>query len=206
MAAQKVGSRKRSRKGEERVASLMAAAIDLFAEGDYASVTISDVARRAGVTHSLVYYHFENKDDLFNRSVTNLIETTLSSYEELGQRHGHPVELIEDWFANNLKLSRVLRKLVKIMFDYSGPRSGSPSVEKAIAAFYAQELRVISENVRRGVELDIFRDVDPDRVAAFVSTHIDGIFYDSFIRRDDDMNAAMDDLKWALWSVLHYQP
>ena len=59
----------------------MAAAIDLFSEGDYASVTISDVARRAGVTHSLVYYHFENKDDLFNRSVTNLFETTLSSYE-----------------------------------------------------------------------------------------------------------------------------
>jgi len=206
METQKVTTRKLSPKGEERIASLMTAAIDLFSERDYSSVTISAVARRAGVAHSLVYYHFKNKDDLFNKSVTNLIETTLSSYEEIGERHGSPVELIGDWFANNLKLSRLLRKLVKIMFDYSGPRAGSPSVEKAIDAFYAQELKVISVNVARGVEQGIFHDVDPDRVAAFVSTHIDGIFYDSFIRRDDDMSVAMEDLRWALWSVLRYHP
>jgi AcrR family transcriptional regulator len=205
MDAQKVVTRKRSAKSEERTASLMSAAIDLFSERDYSSVTISDIARHAGVAHSLVYYHFKSKDDLFHKAVTNLIETTLSSYGEIGQRHGNPVELIESWFANNLKLSRALRKLVKIMFDYSGPRAGSPSVEKAIASFYAQELKVISDNVTRGIEQGLFHDVDPNRVAAFVSTHIDGIFYDSFIRRDDDMSAAMDDLKWGLWSVLHYK-
>ena len=206
MAAPKVDNRKRSAKSEVRVATLMAATIDLFSERDYSSVTISDVAHRAGVAHSLVYYHFNNKNDLFNKSVANLIETTLTSYEELGERHGHPVELIEDWFANNLKLSRVLRKLVKIMFDYSGPHAGSPSVNKAIAAFYEQELNVITNNIRRGVEQGIFDCADPDRVAAFVSTHIDGIFYDSFIRQEDDMENAMEDLKWALWRLLGYHP
>ena len=206
MATQKIGPRKRSPKGEERITSLMAAAIDLFSERDYSSVSISDIARHAGVTHSLVYYHFNNKDDLFNKSVANLIETTLTSYQELGDRHGNPVELIEDWFSNNLKLSRNLRRLVKIMFDYSGPRRGSPSVDKAISKFYQQELKVIAENVRIGVEQGIFDNVDPDRVAAFVSRHIDGIFYDSFIRIDDDMNRAMGDLKWVLWSLLRYQP
>ena len=72
--------------------------------------------------------------------------------------------------------------------------------------FYQQELKVIADNVRRGVEQGIFDCVDPERVAAFVSTHIDGIFYDSFIRRDDNMNSAMEDLKWVLWNLLRYKP
>jgi len=184
----------------------MAAAIDLFAERDYASVTISDIARRAGVTHSLVYYHFDNKDDLFHRSVSDLIDNTLKSYQELGKRHGNPVELIEDWFDNNIKLSRVLRKLVKIMFEYAGPRNGPASVANAIEAFYEQELQIISRNVKRGIAEEYFDAVDADRIAAFVSTHIDGIFYDSFIRSKDDMTSAMNDLKWVLWKLLGYTP
>ena len=39
----------------------MSAAIDLFIERDYSEVTIQDITARAGVTPSLVYYHFKNK-------------------------------------------------------------------------------------------------------------------------------------------------
>ena len=55
--------RKKSTKGNQRTKSLMAAAIDLFIERDYSEVTIQDITARAGVTHSLVYYHFKNKED-----------------------------------------------------------------------------------------------------------------------------------------------
>lgn len=182
----------------------MAAAIDLFAERDYASVTIQDITRRAGATHSLVYYHFKNKDDLFNKAIRNLITQTIEVYREAGEQHHNPVELIEDWFDNNIRLSRVLRKLVKIMFDYSGPQKGRPSVQKAIANFYQEEHRIIAGNIKRGVDEGYFVKVDATRVAAFVSTHIDGIFYDSFIRDDEDIGPAMENLKWVLWSILGY--
>lgn len=204
METQKVGQHRASTKGQERAHSLMAAAVDLFAERDYASVTINDITERAGVTHSLVYYHFASKEDLFNQSITHLIKNTIDSYRSIRGRHDHPVELIEDWFANNVKLSRTLRKLVKIMFEYCGPLPGSPSVSDAITAFYHEEHRVLEENVTKGMELGLFDEVDATRVAAFVSTHIDGIFYDSFIRDDEGIERAMNDLKWVLWRVLGY--
>jgi len=68
MAAQKVDSRKTSPKGQER----------------------------AGVTHSPVYDHFKSEEDLFNQSVTNLIDQTVAGYRAIGARQAHPVEPIED--------------------------------------------------------------------------------------------------------------
>ena len=196
---------KRRGKGQETAETLMSAAIDLFAERDYASVTIHDITQRAGVAHSLIYYHFENKEDLFNKAVTNLIRTTIRSYRLSGLHHRHPAALIEDWLENNVRLASILRNLVKIMFDYSRPRSGSPSVKGAIRRFYREEHAILARTIAQGVEAGIFREVDPKRVAVFISTHIDGIFYDSFIRNDDDISQAMDDLRWVLWSILDYR-
>jgi AcrR family transcriptional regulator len=198
-------AKRQSTKGQESAESLMAAAIDLFTERDYASVTIQDITRRAGVTHSLVYYHFKNKEELFSKAVTNLIETTIRGYQESRKHHHDPVDLIEDWFENNIKMAQDLRKLVKIMFDYVGPRQDSPSVSNAISDFYREEHRILASSVAQGVADGNFQDVDPVRIATFVSTHIDGIFYDSFIRDTDDIGHAMSDLKWVLWTMLGYE-
>jgi len=195
-------SKRRSTKGQERSESLMSAAVDLFSECDYSSVTIQDITRRAGVTHSLVYYHFKNKEELFTRAVTNLIEKTIKGYQESRKHHSDPVDLIEDWFENNIRLSQDLRKLVKIMFDYAGPGQSSPSVANAIHNFYDEEHKILAASVTQGISTGHFKAVDPVRIASFVSTHIDGIFYDSFIRDDDDIAPAMLDLKWVLWIML----
>lgn len=200
-----MSSRKKSTKGNQRTKSLMTAAIDLFTERDYSEVTIQDITARAGVTHSLVYYHFKNKEELFDRAVKSLIEETIECYRESRRYHDDPVDLIEDWFTSNVKLSVSLRKLVKIMFDYSGASKGSPSVAKAINNFYDEEYNILADNIRRGVELGCFKSVDPVFIASFVSTHIDGIFYSSYIHNNTDIAPAMTGLKTVLWEVLGYE-
>ena len=49
----------------------MTAALDLFAEKDYAAVTTTEIARIVGVRHSLIYYYFDSKDDLFHKTIQN---------------------------------------------------------------------------------------------------------------------------------------
>jgi len=196
--------RKKSTKGNQRTKSLMIAAIDLFTERDYSDVTIQDITARAGVTHSLVYYHFKNKEELFDRAVKSLIEETIECYQESRRFHDDPIDLIEDWFTSNVTLAVSLRKLVKIMFDYSGASKDSPSVAKAITNFYDEEYNILADNIRRGIELGYFKSVDPVFIASFVSIHIDGIFYYSYIHNNTDIAPAMNDLKKILWEVLDY--
>ena len=62
--------RKRVRNPELHRAAILAAARSVFGEHGYANGTIREIARQAGVTHSLVVRHFETKERLF---VTSLL-------------------------------------------------------------------------------------------------------------------------------------
>ncbi len=187
-----------------RMAQIMGAALDLFAENDYSSVTVNQIADAVGIRHSLIYYYFENKEDLFHKTVESYIAETFRSYDAVAGGTGDPVEQIEQWFDYNIRRSASLRKLVKVMFTYSGSRAHPRSLSGLIDDFYVSERRVVAAGIAKGTELGLFHAVDPDRTAAFVSTHIDGIFFSSLMRSDVDMAKSMDELKRNLWLILGY--
>ncbi len=200
---------KRSGKGSyakrgDRAAEIMEVALDLFAAKDYTAVTVNEIARVLGVRHSLIYYYFKNKDDLFRKTVESQIRETLENFQSMVAEHGDPVDRIEHWFDNNIALSGPLRKLVKIMFDYSGPQTRQRSLGKSIKRFYDAERDIIGSSIEQGMALGIFRPVDAEQVAAFVSTHIDGVFFSSLLRRDVDIPRDMEELKRVLWLILDY--
>lgn len=66
-----------------RADELMWAALDLFAERDFASVTIKDIAHAIGVNTALIYYYFESKEDLFRATVENAVVRALDNYKTL---------------------------------------------------------------------------------------------------------------------------
>ena len=204
---EKTGSarHKAKKRGADRAAEIMTAALDLFAEKDYAAVTTTEIARIVGVRHSLIYYYFDSKDDLFHKTIQNFISETQRNYDQMRELHDDPVDRIEYWLANNIELSRPLRKLIKILFDYSGPKGRPLAVDKAIRKFYDVERDIIESGIREGVAQGTFTAVDPVKVAAFVSTHIDGIFFSSLMRPDTDLAADMAELKAVLWQILGYR-
>ncbi len=204
---EKTGSarHKAKKRGADRAAEIMTAALDLFAEKDYAAVTTTEIARIVGVRHSLIYYYFDSKEDLFHKTIQNFISATQCNYDNMRELHDDPVDRIEYWLANNIELSRQLRKLIKILFDYSGPKGRPLAVDKAIRRFYDAERDIIASGIREGVAQGVFTAVDPVKVAAFVSTHIDGIFFSSLMRPDTDLAADMAELKAVLWQILGYR-
>jgi len=52
------------RNGDDRRLTILAAAEEVFSEKGFAEATISEIAREAGVTDSLIYRHFKGKEDL----------------------------------------------------------------------------------------------------------------------------------------------
>ena len=187
-----------------RAEELLTVALDLFSQRGFAAVTINDIANAVGVNTALIYYYFESKEDLFRATVEDATAKALDNYRRLRERHSDPVDLIGDWFDNNLELSEPIRKLVKIMLDYANSGMQIALVDGLIKEFYAEECSILSGSIRRGIELGVFRAVDPERAALLASTHLDGIMVASMIRADFDLTAAMGDLKRVFWEHLGY--
>lgn len=194
-----------NRNSYSRADELTATALDLFAERGFASVTIKDVARATGVNTALIYYYFQNKEDLFRATIEGAVIQALENYKSLRKKHVDPVDLIDDWFNTNVQLSDSIRKLVEIMLDYSGSGISFPSVDRSIRQFYDEECNILADGIRRGIAEGRFRDVNADRLALFVSTHLDGIMASAVIRAGFDLDSAMNDLRAFLWSHLQVE-
>ena len=186
-------------KAKNQAAKLMAVAMDLFCQRDFASVTIKDIARAAKVNSALIYYYFKDKEDLFRVMMEQAILQALDNYTRLKARHTDATDLINDWFENNVEMSVLMRKLVKIMIDYSHSSVRVASVEALIRRFYKMETSIISTGVREGVAQGIFKSIDPERTALFVSVHLDGIMVASMVRPSFDIPAAMNELRRVFW-------
>ena len=190
-----------------RAAEFLDKALRLFAERDYAAVRMQDVARLCGANHSLIYYYYKNKKALFNAAIGHLILTTVSNYEQIAAKHrDDPVALLNDWFDITISMAPSLRKLMKVLFDYSGPRGRSVHVDTAVARFYAQERYIISGGIRRGIAQGVFKPVNVNKLTAFVSSQLDGIYFGSMMRADVDLKSRIEDLRGILWQLLDYDP
>ena len=197
---------RRAGNGAGRADKFMTTALRLFAERDYAAVTMQDIARACRANHSLIYYYFRNKKALFNAAVEHLIEVTVSRYERVAaQHHGDPVALLNDWIDTNIELEKELRMLVKVLFDYAGPRGRSVSVDKAIKRFYGYDRQIIHRGIKQGVDLGLFKPVDVARTASFVSSQLDGIFFGAMMRADVNLTDKMEELRSYLWELLGYR-
>ncbi len=200
------GAKGRRRKAvPNQTERLMLVGLDLFSKQDYAAVTIKDIARAAKINSALIYYYFQNKEDLFKACIEHAILQALENYTRLKERHSNPVDLIDDWFENNVEMSAAFRKLVKIMLDYSNSVTRLTSVDRLIKHFYMEETSILSRSVREGIALGLFQPVNPERTAKFASVHLDGIMVASMIRSDFDLKAAVASLRDLFWYHLGYR-
>lgn len=185
----------------------MLAALNLFSERDVSAVTIKEIAAVANVNSALIYYYFDDKEHLFRAALGFAVHKVIAEYRSLYQSHDHPVELIRAWFQNNLKLSKPIRELVKIMLDYNNNTDRAFSISDLVDEFYHEEERnILADNIERGIDMGLFNPVDPASTAHFVSVHLDGIMVASFIRNDFDLQEALDQLEEILWDLLGYDP
>jgi AcrR family transcriptional regulator len=67
---------------EERMRTIRAAALDIFASRGFAAARLDDIARAASVAMGTIYLYFKSKDDLLESIVKSTIGVTLENFEQ----------------------------------------------------------------------------------------------------------------------------
>lgn len=109
---------------EERI---LQAARTLFAQKGFAAVTTQEVADRAGVDKRLIFYHFENKENLYLQTLAHFfrrIESLLKNYSPQNPPAGDPwlnlLEFSDNFTSFVVQHEEPIRILIREIMD-QGP-------------------------------------------------------------------------------------
>ncbi len=186
---------------------VLEAALELFSREEYKAVTVQRIARSIGITHSLIYYYYRNKENLFHSALVHALDRVMEDIYRIKATHREPVDLMRAYFQMNIEQAEALKRFVRIMFvnAHSNTTSSPEIVSEIISDFYALEVGILVESIREGVSQGVFTCEWPDTAARFVSKCLDGIYYGALVRKDTDLAQAMRELEDVTWTLLNYK-
>jgi AcrR family transcriptional regulator len=147
---------------DERRAQLVAAARDVFAEKGYHEATVDDITRKAGVAKGTFYLYFEEKREIYY----DLVRTFLQHVKDIGAGVAREVHTAQEFYA---RAEAAAFQLVSVFVEhfalarlaYRESMSLDAELERMLRDFYRDIARVEADNIRVGIELGLFRPVDP---------------------------------------------
>lgn len=173
-------ARKTKEEAQETRNLILDAAEHVFQEHGVSHTSLSDIANRASVTRGAIYWHFQNKVDLFTQMharvhlpIQALAEETASADEP--DPLGRLRELLVLILRNTVRDGHQ-RRVLDILFHRSEFISEMGEVVEQQHTYYLEAMerteRSLGNAVKRG---QLPAELDTRRAAVAVNTHINGL-------------------------------
>ena len=98
------------RRREELRREIITTAFDCFAEKGYHATGIADIAARLGIGHGTFYRYFENKRDIVDHVITDLIQRIVATLAD--ENAPDAVDTLEDYRAQSARIGEALARIV----------------------------------------------------------------------------------------------
>jgi AcrR family transcriptional regulator len=99
---------------------LLKSAINLFSQKGYANTSIREIGAKAGISSSIIYHYFKNKEEILFIIIYNASQDLIKILLEIGNRISDPVKCLREMLKEQLIIYSSLKgkKEVKILaFD-----------------------------------------------------------------------------------------
>ena len=154
-------------------------ALDLFANRGYHQTTMSDIATAAGMGRGTLYWYFPSKEKLFIAAFNHEIEQMIAESKELATQNVSPLEKLSLAME---EMPRSLDKhgnLIRSLFQMGGQKSEEMQAQIEIGwkRLNHQDHSLLTEIIEEGITQNIFRPVNPAKVAATLIAFTDGLCY-----------------------------
>jgi AcrR family transcriptional regulator len=155
--------------------SIMRATYLALCDHGYAGLTIQRIGESFGKSKSLLYHHYDDKDELLLAFLQFMLEEYESSLPE-ADAGGDALDRLDALLDGMLtpSLSAEERGFTAAMIELRAQAAHDERYREQFAdhdRFFGEQL---VEVVADGIESGLFRDVDADEVAEFLSTTVAG--------------------------------
>ena len=159
----------------KRREQIIAALFNCLADKGHESVTVKDIAKRAGLHYGVIHYYFASKDNIVSAladsivtKYDNLLAARIGSVESASEKLEVALDFLVDEFIFNRRLNRVFYNLVQMAFERKAVRK---ALRKQLRAYR----RRIAEVVEEGIEIGEFEDRDAGDSARLMVALMEGM-------------------------------
>lgn len=173
---------------EERRSEILTTTCEVVIERGFAATRISDVAKRLGVSSSLIHYHFDSKEQLLAEAFSHYARKDLA--EMVGEIQSGPTSVAQ--------LDRAIQNYVPegsddvewmLWIDGWGEALRNPMMKKISQELDEQSAELLERVIAGGVEAGDFTCADPRASAMRLTALVDGLAI-QFAAHDGMMNRA----------------
>ena len=177
--------------------AILKTAANLFATQGFDGTTTIQIAREAGATEPLIYYHFKGKDDLF----THIIAATFSEYfsriDDLEQNPGSPFGQIQKLIELQYDIAEEMPDEVQLIANTCPTRLNDPEDICAgnVKKYRRRMMTYLNRSLSEGIETGVFTPVPLEETATLILSVINGIVRYRKMNRNLEKNlckAAID--------------
>ncbi|MCX8072550.1 MAG: TetR/AcrR family transcriptional regulator [Candidatus Binatia bacterium] len=192
---------------------ILAAAARLFAERGYESTSLAQVARAAKVSKALIFWHFDNKRQLYLSALQKNLEPYHIDREELAgleepEQIGRLIESFYQFVNDNVYSVRFFMTLMlrgELASAEPSPGGASSDSVQRVNGLYRAFRESFAEIIARGQQRRVFRpELDPAREAALILVTLVGVLAQQFMLGESPLEskALIDHYKQALFQRL----
>jgi AcrR family transcriptional regulator len=191
MESSSTGGRKKLDADPRVRIEILSAASKIVREEGVGALSVSQVLRRTQLSTRAFYRHFESKDQL-----VSAVFLEMARVEMLRLRRGmadatDPVRAVAAWIDGRLDLAfndQIRSDLRKVSLEAQSQMFAAPEL---VGPAYSEILRPLIEQLRRGTDLGMFTDIDPDNEAL----SIQGVVWSSVERHWATAGCDLSDLR-----------
>ena len=150
---------------QARKATILRAAVDIFASKGYHGCRIADVAKQAGVAYGLVYHYFKNKDELLAAVFQQSSEWLFTNLKAVVDRGGSVPDVIRGITAWCFNAYREDPRSMRVLVLQVARGSGLPGQQ--IQSKFVEIIQLLIQMFTRALERgELRKDLDPVLLAA----------------------------------------
>ena len=154
--------------------AIMAATYRALCDHGYAGTTISRIGEEFEKSQSLLYYHYDDKDDLLSDFLAYLLDRLET--ELAGTAGKDPRRRLESLFEKLAPRDpdRERRQFFQALLEMRAQAPHEPAYRDQFERSDALIVSELTETIEDGIETGVFADVDPERTAEFVYSTLSG--------------------------------
>jgi AcrR family transcriptional regulator len=183
---------------DQRRSEILDAVVQVIIEVGYTEVTVADVARRAGVSTSLVHYHFSSKSELISAALRIASDEDKQLREAVAAEPGTAVGRLDRMLCGTLPVDEHDGSWL-LWIETWGETRRSTAIRDVMSDLNDHEREVILRLIADGERDGEFACADPDGAAARLTALRDGLAIEhTLFRSHEPTDVMIEQLRGAL--------